>query len=128
MGEDYLIDTNAVIDFLANRFPSQGMDFVSEIIDRTPLISVITRIELLGFNAPANEEALLKEFVNDSVVLGLSEPVVEKCISLRKQHSIKLPDALIAATALVHKLHLITRNITDFQSVSELTVSNPHEL
>ncbi|MBK8704770.1 MAG: PIN domain-containing protein [Saprospiraceae bacterium] len=45
-------------------------------------------------------------------VLSLTDDVVQK---LRKQYKIKLPDAIIAATALVYDLTLVTRNISDFQ-------------
>jgi len=48
----YLIDTNAVIDYLSNKFPASGMEFMNDVIDAQPNISVITKIELLGFNAP----------------------------------------------------------------------------
>jgi len=40
---------------------------------------------------------------------------------------IKLPDAIIAATALVHNLPLLTRNVADFQAITTLVVLNPHD-
>jgi len=46
---------------------------------------------------------------------------------LRQQHRIKLPDAIIAATALAYNLPLITRNTANFQAVSGLLVINPHD-
>jgi len=42
----YLIDTNAVIDYLGNKFPVSGMDFMHGIIDAVPDISVVTKIEV----------------------------------------------------------------------------------
>jgi len=47
---------------------------------------------------------------------------------LRQQHRIKIPDAVIAATALLHGLSLITRNLSDFKSIAGLAVINPHSL
>jgi hypothetical protein len=52
MGQSqYLIDTNAVIDYLGKKIASSGMDFMHNIIDAIPTISIITKIEVLGFNA-----------------------------------------------------------------------------
>ena len=48
----YLIDTNAIIDYLGQKLPSAGMEFMNPIIDSVPNISVISKIEVLGFQAP----------------------------------------------------------------------------
>jgi predicted nucleic acid-binding protein len=55
-------------------------------------------------------------------------PLLTKTIELRKNHRIKLPDAIIAATALVYGLTVISRNITDFKSINGITCINPWEL
>ncbi|MBL7776246.1 MAG: type II toxin-antitoxin system VapC family toxin, partial [Saprospiraceae bacterium] len=60
--------------------------------------------------------------------LPLDETVVNRCISLRKAHKIKLPDAIVAATALVHNLSLLTRNESDFRKIPDLKLINPHNL
>ncbi|MEK7257684.1 MAG: PIN domain-containing protein [Bacteroidota bacterium] len=47
-------------------------------------------------------------------------------MEIRRQFkSIKLPDAIIAATALTHQLTLLTRNVSDFSKIPGLTVVNP---
>lgn len=46
----YLIDSNAVIDYPGQKFPANGMDFMNQVIDAGPNVSVITKIEVLGFN------------------------------------------------------------------------------
>jgi len=46
----YLLDSNVVINFLDASLPKQGMQFLSGIVDDNPFISVITKIEALGFN------------------------------------------------------------------------------
>jgi hypothetical protein len=50
--EQFIIDTNSVIDYLGNKLPKTGMNFMNGVIDEVPLISVITKIEVLGFSAP----------------------------------------------------------------------------
>ncbi len=125
--QNYLIDTNAVIDYLGNRLPSLGTDFMNTVIDSIPIISVITQIELLGFNAPNEEYTTLTDFVSDSRIIELNNSIVEMTIFLRKQHRIKLPDAIIAATALVYDLSIISRNVSDF-SIENLRIINPHTL
>ncbi len=122
----YLIDTNAVIDYLSNKFPASGMEFMNDVIDAQPNISVITKIELLGFNAPEEHYNTLCNFINDSQVLDLTNNVVETTIDIRKKHKTKLPDAIIAATAIEYDMVLITRNITDFKNIEGSMVIDLH--
>ncbi|WP_409029151.1 type II toxin-antitoxin system VapC family toxin [Gracilimonas sediminicola] len=124
----YLIDSNAIIDFLGGRLPDSGMEFLSQVIDDTPSISIITKIEVLGYNGTDQEELIFKSFVGDSEVLGLSEGIIDLCIQIRKSYRIKLPDALIAATAINNDFILVTRNISDFNFIENLELINPHKI
>lgn len=54
--------------------------------------------------------------------------MVNCTIAIREIYKIKLPDAIITATALVYNLTLITRNISDFQNIESLKIINPHAL
>lgn len=126
--QQYLIDTNAVIDYLGKKLPASGMDYMNIIIDAVPNVSVITKIEVLGFNAPEEHSQLLVNFMNDATVLDLTSNVVDASIDVRKKHKTKLPDAIIAATALVHGLVLITRNIADFKNISGLQSIDPYNI
>lgn len=51
MGTQYLIDSNAIIDYLSGTLPSKGMDFLSEVVNAVPRVSVISKIKVLGYNA-----------------------------------------------------------------------------
>ncbi len=71
---------------------------------------------------------MLQRFCNDALLLELNEEIIDKTIDIRIANKLKTPDAIIAATALVYQMVLITRNIADFQKVSGLTVINPFVL
>ncbi|MGH2642633.1 MAG: PIN domain-containing protein, partial [Chitinophagaceae bacterium] len=66
--------------------------------------------------------------VNDAVVLDLTSDVVTASIGIRKNQRTKLPDAIIAATAITYGFKLITRNIADFRNIPDLELINPWEL
>ena len=122
------MDTNAVIEFLAGNLPISGSTWINDILKKGPIhLSVINKIELLGFNGEPSEMQTLEDFVDANILLPISDQIVNTLISLRKTYRIKLPDAVIAATALTHYLTLITRNTSDFQAIPGLLVVNAHE-
>ena len=126
MGLKYLYDTNAVIDYIGGNFPNHVVIWTEKVLFNQQIaISIINKIEVLGFNAPVAEGLLLEEFINLSVVLQLADSVADKTIELRKSYKIKLPDAIIAATAIVHDLTLISRNDGDFKNIAGLKYLNP---
>lgn len=95
MGRSYLIDSNAVIDYLMGKLPASGMAFLDDVINEVPNVSVITQIEVLGFNSPDETDKLLHDFFSDAIILGLTDEVVDKTIELRKARKIKLPTLLL---------------------------------
>ncbi|MDR3695072.1 type II toxin-antitoxin system VapC family toxin [Mucilaginibacter sp.] len=128
MEQGYLIDSNIVIGYLNNKLPADGMKIMHSIIDDIPQISVITKIEILRFNTIPESYKVLHDFVSESKILDLNEIVVDNTISICKSRRIKLPDAIIAATALVNDFTLITQNISDFKGISGLKLLNPWDL
>jgi predicted nucleic acid-binding protein len=126
MGKRYLIDTNIAIYFLDGHLPPSSLPFLIGIFNQERNMSVITKIELLGWNFPnPNKSAISYAFVDQSNVLPLSEDIVNKTIELRQRYKIKLPDAVIAATAIVFDFTLISRNDKDFSTIHELQYFNP---
>jgi predicted nucleic acid-binding protein len=122
----YLLDTNTIIYYLQAALPEKAMQQLQTIVDEQPLVSVITKIELLGFNAATIEEKNITEtFIDAALIFNLDDAVINQTIALRKQHRIKLPDAIIAATALVYDLTLITRNTGDFDKIPKLKWIDP---
>lgn len=123
-----MIDNNAVIDFFSGKHTTAGTDFLNSVIDAVPNVSVISKIELLGFNTTEKHYQILLNFIKDSNVLSLTDEVVEKSIEVRKKYKTKLPDAVIAATAIVFGFVLITRNKSDFKSIDGLKLIDPYTL
>ncbi len=129
MGIEYLWDTNTVIYFLQKQFPPAAEKYIDKtLVHSQPAISAITEIELLCWKT-ANKKDLkvLHNFINDAIVFELERDIKLKTAEIRKRNKIKLPDAIIAATAVINKLTLITRNAKDFVSIEALEVANPFE-
>ena len=120
---NYLLDTNFVINYFKGIFSDDAAKFTDSVINDLTYVSVITRMELLSSQSlkPKDEE-VIKEFIFDSTVFSLEENIITKTILLRRTNKIKLPDAIIAATAIVHNLQLITHNLKDFKNIHELIV------
>jgi predicted nucleic acid-binding protein len=127
MGQ-YLIDNNAISNFFSGCFSESGMVFMAEVFDQTPTISVITEIEALSWiNSDKSKEQIVKAFVNDATVLALTPAVVAQCVSIRRSRKMKTPDAIIAATAIVHNQTLVTSD-SDFNNIEGLKTIDPHSL
>jgi len=127
MGQ-YLIDSNVIANYTSERFPEKAMNFLASVIDEIPNISIITKIETLSWrSAIIQEEAMVKAFVSFSSIFALSDIIVDKCIDIRRDYKIKTPDAIIAATAIVHDFTLLTSD-SDFKRIPNLKILNPFDL
>lgn len=122
---EYLIDTNILI------YHTQGsqltIDFISNLIVQQAFnISILTKIEFLGWDkhTPDGFEKC-KQLVELAKIYSLDQDIANKAIELKRKINIKLADAVIAATALINNLKLITRNVDDFARVEGLTVIDP---
>ena len=125
MGQKDLIDTNVLIDAQMGRLSGKGLLFLKKIINDNFIVSFITFIEYLGYKYITKSS---EEFISLAEVIEIDKFIIQNCIDLRKNHKIKLPDAIIAATALVRNLILITNNEKDFTAIQNLTVINPYSL
>jgi predicted nucleic acid-binding protein len=119
-----LIDTNILIYQLNNSLPIGVQQALGLKLEAgQAFVSVITHIELLAWknhtDASLRKTTALLQFIPQ---LSLSSPVIEETIRIRKVYGLKLPDAVIAATALIHDCSLWTSNETDFKRVTELSV------
>ena len=113
----WLADSNIVI--LAASRPDHPLQAWLE--EQVPAISLITRIEVLGYHKfKPGEQALIEAMLEPLDEIGIDPATVNLAIGLRQQRKMSLPDALIAATALEHNLTLATRNEDDFSWVPGL--------
>ena len=71
---------------------------------------------------------VVQDFISFANVFPLDVTIAMQTLEIRKKHQIKLPNAIIAATAIHHNLILITNNEKDFASVKGLKILNPHKL
>lgn len=105
-----LFDTNILIDHL------NGIAKATREIKASPnpAISTITWIEVMTGAADLAEESILRSFLANFTVLPVSDTVSERAVEIRRRMRVKLPDAIILATAQVAGRELCTRNIRDF--------------
>jgi len=126
----WLLDSNILIDALAGL--PHGRHILREARNRpevSVVFSAVTRIEVLGFpNLSAGEEAAIRSLLNEFDEVPISNAVVEQTILIRKSVNIKIPDALIAASAQITQAIVVTRNTSDFQRVTGLTVIHPNNV
>ena len=129
MGKRYLIDTNIISKYSNDLISEQGCLFLEDIFDTEILISFITRIEVLVYNpSEASVKLTISSILEASSELSMSEEILLKTVEIRRKAKIKLPDAVIAATAIIHSLTLLSDNDSDFFKVGELKYINPTKL
>ena len=100
----FLLDTNAVLYLLGGR-TAQALP------DGSYFLSVISELELLAYPAlTPREDAQINAFLQDITIVELNNAVKSHAIELRKHHGLKLPDAIIAATAITLQATVLTND------------------
>lgn len=126
MGTRYLLDTNTVIYYINEALPISALNFLDTELDKEANLSIISKIELLSWQPPTDKSLKpIKDFIDLSIVLPLTDAIVQKTIEIRRLKKLKLPDAVIAATALVNDFTLISRNKSDFSNIAGITCLDP---
>ena len=117
-----LIDSNIIIYATQPEFDRLRL-FLSN--QKQLSVSIVSKIETLGYHKlSGKQKKLLEEFFN-AVNVVLDEAITDQSIKLRQKENISLADAIIAATALVLKTPLLTRNTDDFKKVMGLKLVDP---
>ncbi len=128
MGQRFLIDTNILIYYFNGTMQPDVREFTVEVLSTSFVISLITKIEFLGWPRFSDEDWVnARNFIEAAEVLSLSPVIVDETIRLKRAKSIKLPDAVIAATCLQHDMTLLTRNQDDFKNIDGLKTHNPFQ-
>ena len=104
-----LFDTNILIDYL-NAVPAAKAE-----LDRyeNKAISIVTWMEVM-IGASLKLEPATRAFLAGFARVGLDDAIAVRAVALRKKHKMKLPDAIIWASAQQHGMLLVTRNVKDF--------------
>jgi predicted nucleic acid-binding protein len=119
-----LVDSNILI-YAAQPGYAQLRRFIA---DHAPAVSAVSYVEVLGYHQLDDEaRQYLAEFFRLAQVVPLSQAVLDQAVALRQQRKMSLGDALVAGTALVHGLPLVTRNVGDFQWIQGLSLLNPFD-
>lgn len=126
MGQRFLIDRNILVYYFDDQIPEEVDQDVDTIFDQSFNISVISKIEFLGWQKYTEEEYnRATKFLAGAQIFSLKETIINRTIQLRRQKRMKLPDAVIAATCLINKLTIVTRNEKDFEGIEDLVIYNP---
>lgn len=106
-----LFDTNILVDYL-NAVP-QARTELRRYSEKA--VSIVTWMEVM-VGANDDVEAATRSFLSSFDLIALDGEIAERAVSLRRSHHIKLPDAIIWATAQAHAMLLVTRNTKDFSA------------
>lgn len=119
-----LLDSNIII-YSAKREYAELRGFM---IKNAYSVSAVSLIEVLGYHLLGDQQRqYLIEFFKAANVLKISDSVVNEAVKLRQTKRMGLGDAIVAGTALQHRLPLVTRNIGDFSWIQNLDLINPFE-
>lgn len=115
-GTDFLADTNILLYIL------EDLPQVEKISNHVFAVSVISEIELLGKkDIPKQEIKIIRKLLDDCVLLPFSDEIKKKTIEIKQKYGVKVPDAIIASTSIVHKIPLITAD-KGFEKIKGLNV------
>lgn len=119
-----LLDSNIII-YSAQPEHAQLRELIAE---HSPAVSALSYLEVLGYHLLTEQQRQhFEEFFQAAQVLPISQDVLTQAVVLRQQRRMTLGDAIIAGTALVHELTLVTRNTGDFRWIAELNLLNPFD-
>ena len=116
-GNRFLLDTNIIIYIL------NGDKIIADYLSQKILYtSIICEIELFGSKSlTPKEEKLIKNFLHEFTIISIDQPIKDLAILFRKQYSLKIPDSIIAATAVSLEIPLVTSD-KGFKLITELQI------
>ena len=117
-----ILDSNIIIYAIQPQFK-----FLRKMVENSDnYTSIVSKIEVLGFKELTQKDRFfLESAFNILNVISLSDEVAQRAVALKQQKKMSLGDSIVAATALVYDLELVTRNFDDFKGVKGLKLFNP---
>ena len=117
-GTDYLVDTNILIQL------ENGNSQVAEFINgKTLFIQFISELELLSkLGLTPTQQKIIEMLLDDCIILDMNREIKKQTIAIKQIHKVKLPDAIIAATAISFDLPLLTSD-KGYKKIPELNLS-----
>src|SRR3989344_3236445 len=123
-----VIDSTIFIDYLRDYEPA--VDFFNSLSlnnYRDVLFSAVTETELIAGKSCTNPEIRnqIILMLNSFIKIDVTNPIALLAGDIRRENQVLTPDALIAATAIINKVELLTRNVKDFEKIKNLKVRSP---
>lgn len=114
-GNSILLDTNAVLYLLGGKL------LFEDLPSGNYCVSFISELELLSYHSLGDEEKNIRNFLNSIKIIDVSKQIKNATINIRQKYRLKLPDAIICATALVLDAIIVT-NDKEMYKVKELRI------
>ena len=120
------VDTNIIVDCLRNYSPA--VDYIESLMENEVLFSAITESELLAGreNNDAQKREALLHFLHGWRKVEVTNAIAVRAGDMSRMCGLDIPDAIIAASALLSNSMLVTRNVKHFQKVKELRIERPY--
>lgn len=126
LNEGHVFDSNILIYHINGHLDSKMEQSLYGYFEQPAYISSITAMEVLSWPGHSVESvAITTVFLEVFDEIAMDAEIKDVAIKIRRSYRLKLPDAIIAATALHLGLPLITRNVKDFKDIPDLRLLNP---
>ena len=121
-----LLDSNVVI--YSTEASSEFDELRKYLLTQPHCVSLVTYVEVLGFHKLNDlDKEKLSEFFASVPVLSLTDEIAAQAVKLKQTRKMKLGDSIIAATALINEVPLVTNNTKDFKWIDSLDLIDPFD-
>ena len=121
-----VIDSNIFIDHLRSYSPA--VEFFRNLSSSSVMFSALTETELIAGKScnENNTRTIVLNMLNSFTKVDVNNPIALKAGDLSRIYGTDMPDSIIAATAIICKAELLTRNVKDFEKIKGLRVRSPY--
>jgi len=127
--KNFLLDTNIFIYHMYNHSEVNSFFSTQSLLYSSLKYSFISRIELLSYpKLNRNQSDRIIKMLNSFQKVWTNNEIEDLTIKIRKSKKLKIPDAIIAASAIYTDSVLVSRNTNDFKSINDLKIINPFKL